>query len=66
MLVVLQIVSHVVITLFAVVALVIRIEHRLTKIETDVVWLIKNNSSGCERKDHDVGENREASRGRTN
>lgn len=34
-----QIASHVVITLVAVVGLALRIEHRLTKIETDVAWL---------------------------
>jgi len=49
MLVVLQIVSHMVITLIAVAALAIRIEHRLTKIETDVTWLTRNiNSGGCD------------------
>ena len=35
----LQVVSHVAITLVAVVGLALRIEHRLTKIETDVSWL---------------------------
>lgn len=35
----LQIFSHAVITLIAVVALALRLEHRLTKIETDVTWL---------------------------
>ena len=34
-----QIASHVAITLIAVVGLALRIEHRLTKIETDVTWL---------------------------
>ena len=49
MLVVLQIVSHMVITLIAVAALAVRIEHRLTKIETDVTWLTKNiNAGGCD------------------
>jgi len=44
-----QIVSHVVITLIAVAALAVRIEHRLTKIETDVTWLTRNiNAGGCE------------------
>lgn len=56
-----QVGTHVIITIIAVVGLALRIEHRLTKIETDVSWLIKNNSSGCERKDHNVGESREAS-----
>ena len=43
-----QIVSHVVITLIAVAALAIRIEHRLTKIETDVAWLKKNARAFCQ------------------
>lgn len=34
-----QIVSHVAITVIAVAALALRLEHRLTKIETDVSWL---------------------------
>lgn len=34
-----QIASHVVITLVAVVSLALRVEHRLTKIETDMSWL---------------------------
>lgn len=49
MMAMLQIVSHVVITLIAVAALAIRIEHRLTKIETDVAWLTRNiNAGGCD------------------
>lgn len=39
MVVLLQIASHIGITLIAVVGLALRIEHRLTKIETDVSWL---------------------------
>lgn len=46
-----QIASHVVITLVAVAGLALRIEHRLTKIETNVDWLIRNNKAGCEGKD---------------
>lgn len=46
-----QVATHAVITIIAVAGLALRIEHRLTKIETDVVWLIKNNKIGCERKD---------------
>jgi hypothetical protein len=42
-----QIVSHVAITLVAVVSLALRIEHRLTKIETDVTWLKKNVNNNC-------------------
>lgn len=41
-----QIASHVGITLVAVVALAVRIEHRLTKIETDITWLKNNNRCG--------------------
>lgn len=37
-----QIAGHLAITLVAVVSLAVRIEHRLTKIETDISWL-KNN-----------------------
>jgi hypothetical protein len=42
MVVVLQTVGHVVITLAALFGLALRIEHRLTKIETDVSWLKQN------------------------
>lgn len=34
-----QIAAHVAITLIAVVTLALRIEHRITKIETDVSWI---------------------------
>jgi len=34
-----QIAGHIVITLVALFSLAVRIEHRLTKIETDVAWL---------------------------
>jgi len=44
---VIQIVSHVVITVVAVVGLALRIEHRLTRIETDVTWLKKNINNMC-------------------
>lgn len=53
-----QVGSHVIITIVAVVALALRVEHRMTKIETDVGWLIKNNGAGCERKDQDGGKDR--------
>lgn len=43
-----QIASHVAITLIAVVTLALRIEHRLTKIETDVSWLKINTDVHCE------------------
>lgn len=39
MIVFIQVAGHVAITLVAVVSLALRIEHRLTKIETDVKWL---------------------------
>lgn len=39
MIVLWQIAGHVCITVVAVVGLALRIEHRLTKIETDVSWL---------------------------
>jgi len=49
----LQAVSPVAITLVAVVGMALRIEHRLTKIETDVTWLkarMKNNPGKKEIK----------------
>lgn len=46
-----QVATHAVITIIAVAGLALRIEHRLTKIETNVDWLIRNNKAGCERKD---------------
>ncbi len=39
---------HLVITLGAVFAIAVRNEHRLTKIETDLSWLKRNNNQGCE------------------
>lgn len=42
-----QLASHVCITLAAVVAVAIRLEHRLTRIETDVSWLKKNITPLC-------------------
>lgn len=44
----LQIAGHIVITVIAVAALALRIEHRLTKIETDISWLKTNQK--CEKK----------------
>lgn len=41
------IISHVAITLAAVVSLALRVEHRLTKIETDVTWLKRNVDNMC-------------------
>jgi len=40
-----QIAGHIVITLVALFGLALRIEHRLTKIETDVTWLKDRNVS---------------------
>lgn len=48
-----QIISHVCITLTAVVALALRLEHRLTKIETDVTWLKKNATAFCKGENED-------------
>ena len=42
-----ELIGHLVITLTAVVALAIRIEHRLTIIETDMKWLKKNTLTNC-------------------
>ena len=42
-----QIIGHVCITLIAVVGLALRLEHRLTKIETDVAWLKSNMGPFC-------------------
>lgn len=43
---ILQIASHIGITVIAVVGLALRIEHRLTKIETDVAWLKARGNPG--------------------
>lgn len=45
----LQMAGHIGITLVAVIGLALRIEHRLTKIETDIGWLKENN--GCQEKE---------------
>jgi len=57
----LQAVSHVAITLVAVVGMALRIEHRLTKIETDIGWLKANQrckeKGDCKNEtDGDVGK----------
>lgn len=41
-----EIAGHVLITLTAVIAIAIRIEHRLTIIETDMKWLKHNTQCG--------------------
>jgi len=45
-----QIAGHIFITLIALFGFAVRIEHRLTKIETDVTWLKQNNNRGGERE----------------
>lgn len=42
-----QIISHVCITVLALVALALRTEHRLTRIETDVTWLKRKMGFNC-------------------
>ena len=42
-----QLIGHAVITVTAVVTLWIRIEHRLTVIETDMKWLKRNALTEC-------------------
>lgn len=42
--------GHVTITIIALVAFAFRIEHRLTKIETDLSWIKKNGGSQCKEK----------------
>lgn len=54
-----QVLGHICITIVAVVGLALRLEHRLTKIETDVSWLKKNIDIFCKGdsdngKDNDV------------
>ena len=46
-----QIVVHIVITVVAVVGVAIKVEHRLTKIETDIGWL-KQELSRINGKEH--------------
>lgn len=46
-----EIFCHALITVVAVVSLVLRLEHRLTKIETDIVWMkqrIDRLNSACD------------------
>lgn len=43
--------GHAAITLIAVVGLCLRLEHRLTKIETDLTWLKQNQHCGEESRD---------------
>jgi len=40
--------GHAAITVVALVGLAMRVEHRLTKIETDVAWLKKNARAFCQ------------------
>lgn len=45
------IVCHGVVTLTALFGFAIRLEHRLTKIETDVKWIAQSAMAGCAGKD---------------
>lgn len=47
MMVVIQIASQAVVTVIAVLGLALKLEHRLTKIETNLSWLINNAKCGC-------------------
>lgn len=49
------IISHVSITVLAIGVLALRLEHRLTKIETDVTWL-KEAMDGFCKKGNDHGQ----------
>lgn len=42
-----QIISNLCVTVIAVVALALRLEHRLTRIETDVAWLKRRMGFNC-------------------
>ncbi|MFZ2149257.1 MAG: hypothetical protein WAV28_18760 [Sedimentisphaerales bacterium] len=53
-----EIISHVGITLAAVVTLALRLEHRLTKIETDVSWLKTRMNLGQKGDCQDEGNRR--------
>lgn len=48
-----QLASHAAITLIAVVTLALRIEHRITKVETDVTWIKLNINKHCNGDDED-------------
>lgn len=54
---ILQIIGHGIITVIAVVAVVVKVEHRLTEIETDITWLknMLNRLNDC-RDDRDGKE----------
>lgn len=43
-------ITHGIVTIFALVGFAMRLEHRLTKIETDLSWLKENNSRGCDEE----------------
>lgn len=45
---------HVAVTLVAVVGLALRLEHRITKIETDVKWLTAHSNPGKKGVDKNV------------
>lgn len=46
-------IGHATVTVGTLVAVAVRIEHRLTRIETDVSWL-KNNRNCCEKGESHV------------
>lgn len=52
-----EIISHVCITLAALVVSAVRLEHRLTKIETDVTWLKMNITPLCTKGCEDEHDN---------
>jgi len=47
-----------ILTIIVVVGFMMKIEHRLSKIETDVEWIKRNIELGCERN-CDEGKNRQ-------
>lgn len=51
--VLIQIFAHIGVTVLAVAAIAVRLEHRLTKIETDVTWLKKYAQDNCKRSSED-------------
>lgn len=47
-------ITHGIVTIFALVGLAMRLEHRLTKIETDLSWLKNNNKQNCGKENENV------------
>lgn len=48
-----QIAIHAVVTIAAIATIAVRLEHRLTKIETDVTWLKEYAKNNCEGSKED-------------